>query len=116
MSGEGEGPVLDVRGLSVRFRTAAGTVTAAADVSLSIARGETLALLGESGSGKSVTARAVMGLLGGPDVEIEAERLRLGDADLLTLSAEERRWLRGSRMSLVFQDALSALNPVASRR
>jgi oligopeptide transport system ATP-binding protein len=111
---DGAEPLLDVRGLSVRFRTSLGAVTAADDVSLSIEPGETLALLGESGSGKSVTARAVMGLLRGAGVEVRADRLALGGTNLLDLSAEQRRALRGARMSLVFQDALSALNPVLS--
>jgi oligopeptide transport system ATP-binding protein len=113
-SDDGAPPLLDVRRLSVHFRTRLGTVVAADEVSLSIAAGETLALLGESGSGKSVTARAVMGLLRGGGVSVEAELLALSGTDLLTLSAEQRRTLRGARMSLVFQDALSALNPVLS--
>ena len=111
---DGAGPLLDVRGLSVRFHTRTGTVVAADQVSLSIGPGETLALLGESGSGKSVTARAVMGLLRGRSVDVGAERLALGGTDLLDLSADQLRALRGARMSLVFQDALSALNPVLS--
>ena len=105
-------PVLTVRGLSVTFRTAGGTVPAVADVSFDLARGEIFALLGESGSGKSATARALMGLLRAPAASVRADRLRLGDIDLLTLDERAARALRGSRMSLVFQDALSALNPV----
>jgi oligopeptide transport system ATP-binding protein len=83
------------------------------DVDLDVARGELVALLGESGSGKSVTARAVMGLHP-PGVEVRAERIALGATDLLTLPDKQRRAIRGSRMSMVFQDALSALNPVLS--
>ncbi|MGH3490545.1 MAG: ABC transporter ATP-binding protein [Actinopolymorphaceae bacterium] len=104
--------VLDVGGLSVRFRTDTHPFTAVDDVSFAIAPGQTLALLGESGSGKSVTARAVMGLLGGRDVDVAATRLALEGTDLLALTPGQRRALRGSRMTLVFQDALSALNPV----
>ena len=81
------------------------------DVDLTVGRGEFVALLGESGSGKSVTARAIMGLLDEGAV-VEADELRLGDVDLLTATEEQRRRLRGERVSLVLQDALSALNPV----
>lgn len=100
--------MLRVRGLSVSF----GTLPAVADVDLDVAPGEVLTLLGESGSGKSVTARAIMGLVSRGTVT--ADELRLGDDDLLTLPSEEVRALRGSAMTLVFQDALSALNPVLS--
>jgi oligopeptide transport system ATP-binding protein len=104
---------LRVRGLSVTFATRRGDLPAAVDVDLDVDRGELVALLGESGSGKSVTARAVMGL--DPDnARVTAAELRVGDHDLLALREEERRRLRGSSMSLVFQDALSALNPVLS--
>jgi len=112
MSARLQPTVLDVGHLSVHFRTSAGPLVAVDDISLHIASGETLGLLGESGSGKSVTARAVMGLLRGDSVTVTAERLRLGEHDLLAMSADERRRLRGSRMTLVLQDALSALNPV----
>jgi oligopeptide transport system ATP-binding protein len=101
-------PVLTVRGLSVTF----GAIPAVADISFELARGEIFALLGESGSGKSATARALMGLHRPPAATVRADRLRLGDIDLLALDERAARALRGSRMSLVFQDALSALNPV----
>ncbi|HVJ53375.1 MAG TPA: ABC transporter ATP-binding protein [Aliidongia sp.] len=94
------------------FRTGSGTVPAVSDLTFDLARGEILALLGESGSGKSATARAIMGLLRPPTATVRADRLRLDTADLLEISETEARALRGSRMSLVFQDALSALNPV----
>jgi oligopeptide transport system ATP-binding protein len=106
-------PALEVRGLSVTFGTRAGPVPAVVDIDLDVARGELVALLGESGSGKSVTARAVMGLSAG-NASVAARRLRLGDTDLLGLPDKIHRKLRGARMSLVFQDALSALNPVLS--
>ena len=106
-------PALEVRGLSVTFGTRRGSVPAVVDVDLDVAPGELVALLGESGSGKSVTARALMGL-SPQNATVNAERIRLGDTDLLHLSEDAHRRLRGARMSLVFQDALSALNPVLS--
>ena len=102
---------LRVRRLRVSFRTEHGQVDAVRHVDLDVPRGELVALLGESGSGKSVTARAVMGLAG-PGATVAADEITLGGADLLTASPRQLRELRGTRMSLVLQDALSALNPV----
>jgi oligopeptide transport system ATP-binding protein len=106
-------PALRVRGLSVTFASRRGPVPAVTGVDLDVARGELVALLGESGSGKSVTARAVMGLPTG-NATTTADELRLGDTDLAALPEPRRRALRGDRMTMVFQDALSALNPVLS--
>lgn len=100
-------PALRVRSLSVAF----GGIPAVRHVDLDVARGELVALLGESGSGKSVTARAVMGLTG-PGSHVAAEEISLGDTSLLGADERTLRPLRGRRMSLVLQDALSALNPV----
>ncbi|MEV4626919.1 ABC transporter ATP-binding protein [Micromonospora sp. NPDC049523] len=104
---------LHVRGLSVTFGTRRGPVPAVVDVDLDVAPGELVALLGESGSGKSAAARAMMGL-SAPNATVTADRLRLGDTDLLALPQRQRREVLGNRMSMVFQDALSALNPVLS--
>jgi len=106
-------PVLSVSGLDVSFRTLRGEVKAVSDVSFDLRRGEVLALVGESGSGKSVTTRAVMGIVRG-NAAISARRMELAGNDLLTLGEDAKRKLRGSVISLVFQDALSALNPVLS--
>ena len=106
-------PILSVSGLDVSFSTLRGEVKAVSDVSFDLRRGEVLALVGESGSGKSVTTRAVMGIVRG-NATINAKRMTLAGNDLLTLDEEAKRKLRGRVISLVFQDALSALNPVLS--
>ena len=104
-------PALRVQGLSVRFDTDDGPVHAVRSVDLEVGRGELVALLGESGSGKSVTARAVLGLAGA-GAEVSADVLSVGGTDVLGLRPRELRAVRGERVSLVMQDALSALNPV----
>ncbi|PZG13500.1 ABC transporter ATP-binding protein [Nonomuraea aridisoli] len=109
-----EPPVLEIRDLRVTFTAQGREIPAVRGVDLTIERGQTLALLGESGSGKSVTAKAIMGLLDRPGTQVRCAAARLGGRDLLAMSEEERRELRGSAMTLVFQDALSALNPVLS--
>jgi oligopeptide transport system ATP-binding protein len=80
-------------------------------VSFDLHEGETLAILGESGSGKSVTAQAIMGILDSPPGFITGGEVRYCGQDILKLSDEERRRVRGPEISMVFQDALSALNP-----
>ncbi|HYH48344.1 MAG TPA: ABC transporter ATP-binding protein [Acidimicrobiia bacterium] len=107
------GPVMSVRGLTVEFATPDGVVSAVNGVGFDLAAGETLAILGESGSGKSVTAQAVMGLIERPG-RVTAGSVLFGDRDLLAASAEDRRRVRGSGIAMVFQDPLSALNPVWS--
>jgi oligopeptide transport system ATP-binding protein len=110
----GRGAVLEVDDLHVRFRTGAGLVRAVNGLSYTVGTGETLAILGESGSGKSVSAQAIMGILDMPPAEIAAGRIWFEGRDLLTLSAEEQRRVRGPGIAMIFQDALSALNPVYS--
>src|SRR5919107_198767 len=107
------GPVLSVRDLTVEFPTGDGVVSAVNGVGFDLAAGETLAILGESGSGKSVTAQAVMGLIERPG-RVVAGSVRFGGVDLLAASGEDRRRVRGSGLAMVFQDPLSALNPVWS--
>ncbi|WP_018544303.1 ABC transporter ATP-binding protein [Streptomyces sp. LaPpAH-108] len=104
--------LLDVRDLHVEFRTRDGVARAVDGVSYIVDAGETLAVLGESGSGKSVTAQAVMGILDTPPARITGGQILFQGRDLLTLKEDERRRIRGARMAMIFQDALSALNPV----
>jgi oligopeptide transport system ATP-binding protein len=106
--------LLEVRDLHVEFRTRDGIAKAVNGVSCTVAAGETLAVLGESGSGKSVTAQAVMGILDSPPGYVTGGRIRFHGQDLLTMTDAERRRVRGARMAMIFQDALSALNPVLS--
>jgi len=110
----GPGPILQVDDLRVQFRTGSGVVNAVNGVSYTLSEGQTLAILGESGSGKSVSAQAIMGILDMPPAEITSGRIVFEGRDLLTLSAEERRKVRGPGISMIFQDALSSLNPVYS--
>ncbi|MEU6121717.1 ABC transporter ATP-binding protein [Streptomyces sp. NPDC047123] len=107
-------PLLEVRDLHVEFRTRDGVAKAVNGVDYSVASGETLAVLGESGSGKSVTAQAVMGILDIPPGRITKGEILFRGQDLLKLKEEERRKVRGAGMAMIFQDALSSLNPVLS--
>jgi oligopeptide transport system ATP-binding protein len=108
-------PALRVEGLTVDIRTITGTVRAVNEVSFDARRGETLALLGESGCGKSMTATALVGLLE-PVAEVTAGTATLtgrdGVADLLAVDRKARRKLAGTELAIVFQDALTALNPL----
>ncbi|MFF8725154.1 ABC transporter ATP-binding protein [Streptomyces sp. NPDC015171] len=106
--------LLDVRDLHVEFRTRDGVAHAVNGVGYQVAEGETLAVLGESGSGKSVTAQAVMGILDTPPGRVTAGQILFRGQDLLKLKEEQRRRIRGTGIAMIFQDALSALNPVLS--
>ncbi|MCU7703392.1 ABC transporter ATP-binding protein [Streptomyces albidoflavus] len=104
--------LLDVRDLQVEFHTREGVAKAVNGVSYSVDAGETLAVLGESGSGKSVTAQAIMGILDTPPGHITGGEIVFEGRDLLTLKEDRRRKVRGAEMAMIFQDALSSLNPV----
>ncbi|WP_199441287.1 ABC transporter ATP-binding protein [Umezawaea beigongshangensis] len=106
------GALLEVEDLRVEFRTRDGVASVLNGVSYHVAAGETLAVLGESGSGKSVTAQAVMGILDTPPAFVTGGAVRFHGEDLLRATPERRRVLRGSGLAMIFQDALSALNPV----
>jgi oligopeptide/dipeptide ABC transporter ATP-binding protein len=105
------GPLLEVDDLAVEFHTSAGVVPAVDGLSYSVFAGRTLALVGESGCGKSVSSLAVMGMLG-PTARVTRGAVRFRGTDLLALPPKERRGYAGEHVAMVFQDALAALNPV----
>src|SRR6478672_330664 len=105
-------PVLDVQGLTVRLPAGADRVNAVENVSFAVAPGEIVCVVGESGSGKSVTAHAVMGLLPPGQLTATAGRILLEGDDLLQKSPAEMRRIRGDRISMIFQEPMTALNPV----
>src|SRR2546423_14266302 len=104
--------VLDVQGLTVPLPYGADRVNAVENVSLAVAPGEIVCVVGESGSGKSVTAHAVMGLLPPGQLTATAGRILLEGDDLLQKSPAEMRRIRGDRISMIFQEPMTALNPV----
>jgi oligopeptide transport system ATP-binding protein len=104
--------LLDLEDLCVEFHTRDGIARVLNGVSFHVDAGETLALLGESGSGKSVTAQAIMGILDSPPAVVRSGRILYQGRNLLELPEAERRDLRGTQLAMIFQDALSALNPV----
>ncbi|EKF60747.1 nickel-transporting ATPase [Agrobacterium albertimagni AOL15] len=104
--------LLEVRNLSVEFHTAVGVVKAVRNMSYHLDRGETLAILGESGSGKSVSSSAIMNLIDMPPGRISSGEILLDGVDLLTMPLSQRREINGRRIAMIFQDPLSHLNPV----
>ena len=107
-----EAMVLDVKGLRTVFFTNSGLFRAVDDVSFSVRRGETLAIVGESGCGKSVTALSVMRLVPDPPGRIVGGSIMLEGTDLLSLDESEMRAIRGNRISMIFQEPMTSLNPV----
>ena len=105
-------PVLEVSGLTTLFFTRQGVVTAVNDMSFSVGRGETLAIVGESGCGKSITALSILGLVPSPPGRIVAGNVRLEGRDLTALSEREMRGVRGNDISMIFQEPMTSLNPV----
>ena len=104
--------VLEISDLQTHFHTRDGVVRAVDGVSLSIARGETLGVVGESGCGKSVTALSVMRLVPPATGRIAAGSIRFDGRELLTLSSPEMRAIRGNRISMIFQEPMTSLNPL----
>jgi oligopeptide/dipeptide ABC transporter ATP-binding protein len=107
-----DGHLLEVRDLYVEFHTRDGVAKVINGVSYHLNPGEVLAVLGESGSGKSVTAQAIMGILDMPPAVIPRGEILLEGRNLLDMPENERRAVRGKEIAMIFQDALSALNPV----
>jgi peptide/nickel transport system ATP-binding protein len=105
-------PVLQVEGLRTLFFTRQGLVRAVNDVSFHVARGEVLAIVGESGCGKSITALSVMRLVPTPPGRIDAGRVLLEGRDLMALDEEAMRQVRGNEISMIFQEPMTSLNPV----
>ena len=103
--------MLSVRNLSASFHTRAGIVRAVRNVSFDVAPGETLGIVGESGSGKSVTCYSMMGLIPMPPGRIESGSAMLDGMDLLHCPEKELRSIRGKRISMIFQDPMTSLNP-----
>jgi oligopeptide/dipeptide ABC transporter ATP-binding protein len=105
-------PVLQLEDLTVRFHLKRGQLTAIDGVTLTVHRGETFGLVGESGSGKTATARSVMRLIPIPPGEVVRGRILFEGTDILTYSPQQMRELRGKKIAMVFQEPMSALNPV----
>ena len=104
-------PLLEIIGLSTEFRLATGLLRAVRCVDLALEPGETLALVGESGCGKSITAASIMRLVPAPG-RIVSGSIRFKGTELLELTEEKMRGIRGNRIAMVFQDPMTSLNPV----
>ncbi|MBX4894563.1 ABC transporter ATP-binding protein [Rhizobium bangladeshense] len=110
--GRSDTPIIDARNVAVNFKVEHGIVEAVKDVSFQLYRGETIAIVGESGSGKSVTARTVMGLLSKRAVVSDKSTVSYDGSNILKFSERARRKLRGDRISMIFQEPMSSLNPI----
>ncbi|HXO97839.1 MAG TPA: ABC transporter ATP-binding protein [Chthoniobacterales bacterium] len=104
-------PLLEIENLRTYFHTRAGIIRAVDDVSFSLEEGETVGIVGESGSGKSVTCYSILGLIPQPPGRIESGTARFDGIDLLHCSSEQLRRIRGKRISMIFQDPMTSLNP-----
>src|SRR4051812_25970507 len=108
--------LLEIRDLSIDFLSESGTTSAIKNISLSVNRGEILAIVGESGSGKSVTSLSILQLLPKPPAHYPNGKILFTDADktidLLTLHHQQLRSIRGNKISMIFQEPMTSLNPV----
>ncbi len=107
-----DGYLLDVRNLTTHFHTQDGVVKAVDNVSYNVARGETVALVGESGCGKTVSALSIVRLIAEPPGKIVSGEVVFGGVDLLRLTKDEMARVRGSQIAMIFQEPMTALNPV----
>src|SRR5690606_17127777 len=105
-------PLLSVRNLVVEFHTSEGTTRAVNNISFDVPQGKTIGIVGESGSGKSVTSLAVMGLLQKPAAKILQGEILFNGVDLLKCNDDQMRELRGNKISMIFQEPMTSLNPV----
>ncbi|HET7616762.1 MAG TPA: ABC transporter ATP-binding protein, partial [Bacillales bacterium] len=103
--------LLEIDGLKVSFKTYGGDVQAVRGVHFTLRRGETVAIVGESGCGKSVTAQSIMGLVPKPSGRIEGGSIRYKGIELTDMSDKEMRALQGSELAMIFQDPMTSLNP-----
>ena len=104
--------LLDIKGLETQFKTPEGIVHAVNGVSFGLKEGETLGVVGESGCGKSVTMLSVLGLIPSPPGKVVAGEAFFFGQDLLKMSNEEIRHVRGAQIAMIFQDPMTSLNPV----
>ena len=102
---------LQVKDLTISFRTSNGKVQAVRGINFDLNKGETLAIVGESGSGKSVTSKAVLGILAGNSI-VEGGEIVYDGQDLLKISEEDFHKIRGDKIAMIFQDPMSSLNPI----
>ncbi len=109
---DGAAPVLEVKGLKTVFRTRGGEIHAVNSVSFHLQPGELLGVVGESGSGKSVTMMSLIGLLPSPPADVRGGQVLLAGRDLLKVSQDELRAVRGAKIGFIFQDPMTSLNPV----
>src|ERR1044072_2402939 len=112
MQGDEKAPLLDIRGLKTHFATDDGVVQAVDGVDLSIGRGETVGVVGESGCGKTVTALSVLKLIAIPPGKIVAGEILYQGRDLVPLDADEMDRIRAKDIAMVFQEPMTSLNPV----
>ena len=102
---------IEVNNLQISFRTQNGSVKAVRNISFDLNEGETLAIVGESGSGKSVTSKDIIGILA-PNASVDGGEIIYDGHDLLKISEEDFHKIRGNKISMIFQDPMSSLNPI----